>query len=269
MLDHGQLGPATPAGTTPATSRRPSASSGSLSRSHSGSALEQARRSARTSFSTVLGDSLTLSSIHENHEHSADPIAKSNSSTSAEATARNTPLIPDAHPLRSLRNSASEMDPSQSFSALEIEDENESEPPRGAMHIDLAGATPESISRQAAELIGQQLSDAVISTPRKGEAANKENDGFFVAANEGTISEYSSAAAGPSISPPVTHLMSPSDLAGQLLANPKLAALRSPSLPTNTPQTPITRPTPTLSGPILINPKCSGYFVEPVSLPSA
>ncbi len=155
-------------GTTPASSRRPSASSGSLSRSHSGTTLEPARRPSRTSFSTALGDSFALSSIHENHEHSADPIAKSNSSTSAETTARNTPMIPETHPLRMLRNSASETDLSQSFSALETDDENESEQPRSAMHIDLAGITPEAISRQAAQLVGQQLSDAVKSSPSAG-----------------------------------------------------------------------------------------------------
>ncbi len=68
-----------------------------------------------------------------------------------------------------LRNSASETDPSQSFSALETDDENESEQPRTAMHIDLAGITPEAISRQAAQLVGQQLSDAVKSSPSAGE----------------------------------------------------------------------------------------------------
>jgi len=51
---------------------------------------------------------------------------------------------------------------------------------------------------------------------------------------------------------PPAHLVSPAELAAQLLANPKLAALRSPKAASP------------ISPPILTNPKCSGYFVEPV-----
>jgi dual specificity phosphatase 12 len=56
------------------------------------------------------------------------------------------------------------------------------------------------------------------------------------------------------------------DLAAQLHANPKLAALRSPGGLSMTPlhTTPRGIDKSSISPPILMNPKCSGYFVEPV-----
>jgi len=56
----------------------------------------------------------------------------------------------------------------------------------------------------------------------------------------------------------------PSDLAAQLYANPKLAALRGPMPLSMTPIQPV-RDKASISPPILANTKCSGYFVEPVS----
>ncbi|KDQ58506.1 hypothetical protein JAAARDRAFT_34319 [Jaapia argillacea MUCL 33604] len=56
----------------------------------------------------------------------------------------------------------------------------------------------------------------------------------------------------------------PSDLAAQLFANPKLAALRSPMAMTPMTQTPSVKPTQPIPAPILINAKCSGYFLEPM-----
>jgi dual specificity phosphatase 12 len=58
-----------------------------------------------------------------------------------------------------------------------------------------------------------------------------------------------------------------SDLAAQLHANPKLAALRSPGGLSMTPLNNAPRgiDKSSISPPILMNPKCSGYFVEPVS----
>jgi dual specificity phosphatase 12 len=56
------------------------------------------------------------------------------------------------------------------------------------------------------------------------------------------------------------------DLAAQLHANPKLAALRTPGglamTPLNTASRVVDKSS--ISPPILMNPKCSGYFVEPV-----
>ncbi|KZT19939.1 hypothetical protein NEOLEDRAFT_1141367 [Neolentinus lepideus HHB14362 ss-1] len=60
--------------------------------------------------------------------------------------------------------------------------------------------------------------------------------------------------------PPLSH---GSDLAAQLFANPKLAALRSPMAMTPIQQAPA-RPIQAVPAPILINSKCSGYFLEPM-----
>ena len=61
-------------------------------------------------------------------------------------------------------------------------------------------------------------------------------------------------------SPSVNGLVHPNSLSAQLYAHPKLAALRTAGLPTST------TPSPTLASfpPILVDPRCSGYFVEAV-----
>ncbi|KAF7980552.1 hypothetical protein HWV62_37703 [Athelia sp. TMB] len=81
-------------------------------------------------------------------------------------------------------------------------------------------------------------------------------------------------ANGTSIVAPAVaypQLLSPSELTAQLYTNPKLAALRSPSISGQRPaglaglsMTSLSAPTQVESPPILVNPKCSGYFVEPM-----
>ncbi|KAL5522325.1 YVH1 [Sanghuangporus sanghuang] len=70
--------------------------------------------------------------------------------------------------------------------------------------------------------------------------------------------------------------MSPAELAAQLQSNPKLAALRSPGVSASSglqPMTPLTPPASApvssknasqIAPPLLVNPNCSGYFVEPM-----
>lgn len=62
-------------------------------------------------------------------------------------------------------------------------------------------------------------------------------------------------------SPGVSGLAHPNSISAQLYANPKLAPLRTTGLPANT-----TTQSPTLTSapPILVDPRCSGYFVEAV-----
>lgn len=80
------------------------------------------------------------------------------------------------------------------------------------------------------------------------------------------------AAAGPgpaagqtsAVTSPLAH---GSDLAAQLFANPKLAALRSPTTlggPGGALGRPVAPPA-VVAPPILVDNKCSGYFLEPVS----
>lgn len=59
-------------------------------------------------------------------------------------------------------------------------------------------------------------------------------------------------------SPSVNGLAHPSTLSAQLHSNPKLAALRTTGLPTSTTPPLISAP------PILVDSRCSGYFVEAV-----
>lgn len=195
-----------------------------------------------------------MSSIDETHENTAGGPSESRTPSASEAM-RNSPSIPEADVLRSLRNNTLAMEPPDSFSALEIDDESES----NLLRDGGAGTTAKDISLCAAQLVGQELSDAVLSTPGQGGGVDKKDE-YFVAANEGAISEYNAATPGVLTSPPVTQLMSPADVAGQLLASSKLASLRSPTT------FPVFKAA-VASAPILANPKCSGYFVEPVSPP--
>jgi len=62
------------------------------------------------------------------------------------------------------------------------------------------------------------------------------------------------------VSPGVSGLAHPNNISAQLYTNPKLASLRTTDL------SPCTTPSPTLATtpPILVDPQCSGYFVEAV-----
>jgi len=272
MLDHGELGPATPAATTPAGSRRPSAA-GQSSRSQNGSfGGEVTRRAIRKSFSGGLGDSLSMSAIREDPGKGiSSPIPDLPSpSTSQVPTPRSTSAIPYGHPLHSLRSmSRTLLDPS-SMSALETEDEGDSDSKATEftenspeMNIDLTGTTAEDISIHASQLLGRRLSDAVISLAGDTNPPPENRTGSYFKADGSAVTEHSSDAPESTVETPTTHLISPTDLAAQLMSDPKLAALRSP--PASVTQVPASKAAPISSAPILVNPKCSGYFVEPVS----
>jgi dual specificity phosphatase 12 len=273
MLDHGQLGPATPTATTPADSRRPSFA-GQSSRSQNGSfGAEVTRKAPRKSFNGVLGESLSMSAIHEDpgKDISSPILDLPSPSTSQVPTPRSTPSTPYGHPLHSLRSmSHALLDPS-SMSALEIEDDGDddskpTEPSESSpeMSIDLTGTTAEDISIHASQLLGRRLSDAVISSASDTNPLPENRTGSYFRADGSAVTEHSPDAPEAPVETPTTHLISPSDLAAQLMSDPKLAALRSPPVSVTTPQGSASKPVP-ISAPILVNPKCSGYFVEPVS----
>lgn len=102
------------------------------------------------------------------------------------------------------------------------------------------------MSMEDAKTLGRRLSNAVLT-----QVGDKEPHELSTHKDEG-FSEK-----------PLTTLISPTELAAQLHSNPKLAALRSPTGVASAAGGPksMTPVTP----PIIINPKCSGYFVEPVS----
>ena len=204
MLDHGQLGPATPVSPagSPVASRRPSDSSQAVvSRRPSGESAP--RRPSRLSFSSTFGESLSMSSIE--------------------------PKI--NHPLHTIRNMST--DPTTETSALDIEDESETELNGSPAHSSSTklGFNKQDVSIDAAQKSSIQLSDAIATDGKGGDTTD-----------------------GAPLEPPTTHFTTPSDLASQLLTNPKLAGLRLENLPVSAVNSP----------PILLNAKCSGYFVEPV-----
>ncbi|KAF8879643.1 hypothetical protein CPB84DRAFT_1687860 [Gymnopilus junonius] len=253
MLDHGQLGPATPATGTPSVSRRTSntsqgavASSSQLARPEGGSSLNPSRRPSRSAASG-LSESLSMTSIKEDatiHEeleaatYHCSPISQS------------PPSLQKTHPLAALRKLSKSMTDPPATSAIESEDEGDSE------------SGEASVVARVSQLLGRRLSDALITTAgdsdRTPQGLNKDTSA--------NASDYMSAKPveypDTTFEHPSTPLVSPSDLSAQLFANPKLAALRSPGIPL-TNGIPLMSPKP-VSAPILANPKCSGYFVEPM-----
>lgn len=218
MLDHGQLGPATVVG-TPAVSRTPSTSS-----------VRPLTRTIQTpvlnSKSQGIRDSSSMSSIEENSALNVGPSQTSQ-----------TDHVPSA----------------ATTHILESEGNGAKGPPYVASPPALDTTTPaEDMAIRNSELLGRQLSDAVIST----------NNGKPTDGNSKSPIELPDTT----IQNPPSRFISPSDISAQLFSNPKLAALRDPSLPQSQSNSPNvqTKPPAIVSAPILVNPKCSGYFVEPV-----
>ena len=255
MLDHGQLGAATPASMTPAASRRPSEPSfAQPAQVVAGNGVRQRRSSRpRLSFGNgVLGDSLAMSTIE--HAVSEKRIVE-------EPQRDESRNISGADRLRNFRNvSRGLIDTSLTMSSAVADDEEEEdEKPLDHIHA------------EAAKLLGRRLSDAVITPASESIkdapailTGNVQNIGLSESSATDT-----DATKTISQEPMTTHLISPTNLAAQLFANPKLAALRSPSfgsssIPVSSPPA-ATQPKPLVSAPIIVNPKCSGYFVEPVS----
>jgi dual specificity phosphatase 12 len=271
MLDHGQLGPPTPALTTPAGSRRPSTTQpgfrplvnqprsrpSSLSDSHP-------RQPSLLSFSGHP-ESLSTSALETEDDEvvgTAPKLKPSPPSARRVSSGSDRPAIdPFTHLPRALRDS---------LSALTTEDDSEErktasphpEGPSQSGTTHKSGTIPSNISIKA--LIGRRSLDAVASSPGEHNGASSEPASSEPSPDK--VSEPSPAPTGhPSAS---TQYASASDLAAQLYANPKLAALRSPMNMTPTGTNPV-QPAPKsmpVTPPILANPKCSGYFVEPVRL---
>ncbi len=121
-----------------------------------------------------------------------------------------------------------------------------------------------------------------MSTPRTGSISTADtvpSPNPTSGTSEAILENPNSApTTGKSRSPPASSVTSAgggtlqhgADLAAQLHSNPKLAALRPPGGLAMTPMTPLQAAPKvidksSISPPILMNPKCSGYFVEPVS----
>lgn len=249
MLDHGQLGPATPAlpTLTPAASRRPSNDL-------------PAPLSRRPSISL----NVTISRRPSMNQ----PRSRLNSTSNGIADGR--PPILAALGGRGLLESLS-------MSALETEDDgsdadkpapttisNGSSGPIGTAaalgsssrrpsgtDVRLFRPSPlsmEGIGRDLSHALGESMSGDVTASPQE--------------LTQGTPSpsiDTTKRSASPP--PPGGASGSSTDLAAQLSSNPKLAAFRAA---TSLSMTGLNGSKASLSPPILMNPKCSGYFVEPV-----
>jgi len=124
--------------------------------------------------------------------------------------------------------------------------------------------TAEDFSIHASQLLGRRLSDAVISSASDPKPPLESKTRSYLGGNGGAVIEHSSDAPEAPIEIPTTHPVSPSDLTGHPMSSPELAVSRSPPIPVTSAQVPVSRPS-LINAPILVNPKCSGYFLEPVS----
>ncbi|KAF9237379.1 hypothetical protein BU15DRAFT_48773 [Melanogaster broomeanus] len=246
MLDHGQLGPPTPGfpSLTPAASRRPS-------NDHVSQMAPLSRRPS-TSLNVTISRRPSVS----------QPRSRMNSSSNRAVEGR--PAILAALGGRSLLESLS-------MSALETEDDAEdSETDKTAP--DGTNSNPPSRRPSAGDSkqpfrpsplsmdgIGRDLSDAL-------DAATATKPGYFDMPHTLSLSSEATATKPnllvPSQQPPPnSQCAGPADLVAQLSSNPKLAGLRAAA---NLTMTGLDGGKAALSPPILMNPKCSGYFVEPM-----
>jgi dual specificity phosphatase 12 len=155
---------------------------------------------------------------------------------------------------------------SLSTSALETEDDPEpdmvetqhaADPPPSA--VDVQPSRPSVLS---VEDLGKDLSDALDTASSTDEGPAVQSETVHVLPHESREPSLKTNGS-PSQAPPSTQYATPSDLAAELHSHPKLAALR---MPPSLSMTGISGPRSVVSPPILMNPKCSGYFVEPVGV---
>ncbi|KAG6856937.1 hypothetical protein H0H87_011923 [Tephrocybe sp. NHM501043] len=236
MLDHGQLGPETPAAMTPAGSRRPSASGKSFQGGLINGNVESRPRRPSHHLGG-FGDSLTMSSM------TSEPTGSIQASTSRRCSS-------DKTSLRNLPEFPRAEDGHHSSSALESDDED-------AVGAPVGTDNSMAMSHETARIIGRRMSDAVLSPVSEPSASPLEMTHVL---SEKPPPMSSAEKAHP------TTFISPAELAAELYSNPKLAALRAPH---HGPPLPGTTPIQTISkvnqsAPILANSKCSGYFVEPM-----
>ena len=253
MLDHGQLGPPTPAVLTPASSRRPSTNqpiihkpSLSQPRSRHGSSSEVRQRRASLLGLGGLGGALSMSAIDS--EHAIDDEDQ-------DAGSRMSPIANGLHFADIKRRMSGTKTPpslpqiseTPGGSADPTEAEGkEGEEESGQEKEDATRSVPRlktRMSMEDAKLLGRSLSDAVL-TPAGDKPSLETNTREAEIGNE-------------------KPLVNPAELAARLYSNPKLAALKSPTGATLSGGPP--KNVVPISPPILDNPKCSGYFVEPVS----
>ncbi|KAJ6627999.1 hypothetical protein B0H10DRAFT_1869341 [Mycena sp. CBHHK59/15] len=244
MLDHGQLGAPTPAANTPVGSRQPSMSQ--ITRPRMGS-ISRPRRPS------MLAEQMSMSALDTDDAPEDEQSGEATARPGA-ATVRRTSSDPARRPrLRALVSGIADTlsMSALSMSALETEDDSgeDEAPPAAATNgtADPPPPLPSTHAFAAATRLGRRLSDAVIASPAE------------ISPQESGAPDPGLDAASAEVA--TTHFSSSEDIASQLFAHPKLAAFRTPMM---TPLTSLQGAQKAVSPPILVNPKCSGYFVEPV-----
>ncbi len=260
MLDHGQVGPETPASATPAISRRPSAGTQdkpmgftpiqpvSRSASHGASMQERLAKSVNSADDISSPTRRFSQSINARAGSSGQdlqplvpslPISRRASGTTR--SRRPSTLVSEISALREVIT-ASPVDGNEGVPSIS---ENANESNTSALDTD---------SEDEEDQVAPPQSSSTNPPPPRPQAAGARG---------------SASRSAPS------NLSHSSDIAAQLNAHPKLAALRSPaplsSMGGIQPMTKISSPSSSStyfnkSPPLLINNTCSGYFLEPVSL---
>ncbi|KAJ6472654.1 hypothetical protein DFH09DRAFT_1057900 [Mycena vulgaris] len=249
MLDHGQLGAPTPAGATPIGSRRPSMTMASRPRLGSiGVSNSRPRRPSglaeTLSMSALATDDPSAEGGGESTDPpgprrmSSDPSAGGEGEPTEPPGPRRTSSDPPRRPrLRPLISGLVDL----SMSALETDD---SGPEDGPTDAEQQQSVSNTHSFVAATRLGRRLSNAMLGSPAHTPPAEPD------AVPEATVAA-------------TTYFSAADDIAAQLFAHPKLAAFRPPMMSPLTPLQNAPKSLP-VSPPILVNPKCSGYFVEPM-----
>ncbi|KAI0739126.1 hypothetical protein C8Q80DRAFT_1112923 [Daedaleopsis nitida] len=292
MLDHGQLGPPTPAVLSAATSRRPSMNDPMPLSPLAAGAPAPRRASSSTGVKPAIGPPMSPSGVARRPSlHETLPRSRLGSIT--ENRPLQTALLALDSTSAQIGQSASD---SLSESAID-EDSSDEEPPKSESEAD--GETdgtpvipPEALAGNPASAAANGPSGTNTGTANR----TKEAHDGDLPAHEAAAESVDKVTPLPSQRPPLSVTSSfvhPTDLAAQLASHPKLAALRPPAglamtpmsgasgLPSPTRSAPHTpgiaamkgssyfagtapAPATTMSPPILVNPKCSGYFVEPM-----
>ena len=280
MLDHGQLGPPTPAvALSPATSRRPSThdvgprrSSSSSSRRPSAGALGMSRPRLGSSSGpttrpfaltpidgggglSAMTSSLSMSAVDDEDGKSVGQDSDLPTGQATQSQRRRSGSFGTDLRSRLLAGLFTGVPSNLSMSALDTDDEES-----------VGSTTAPSLTMSTSRTGSTATADTVPSpnpTPGTSEAI-LENPNSAPTTGKGRPPSASSATSAGGGT-----LQHGADLAAQLHANPKLAALRPPGGLSMTPMTPLqitpkTIDKSSISPPILMNPKCSGYFVEPV-----
>lgn len=299
MLDHGQVGPGTPASVfafSPAASRRASSTAQDAIRPAFTPLASMSRRG-----SAGAGGERPIALATLNGEPIPLPLPLRRFSGSSASSRPESPVNLSRRPSRGARRGsllANEVSPSglvgatipegvavDDSSAIADDDDDDEDDDEGHGSDGDDGGDVHQRERNMSvetELNGADAKDANGSANPNANASPTE-------ANAARTLRRSGSNSGSA-----SYFMSPMDLAAQLNAHPKLAALRSPALggisglQPMTPLTPLTTTSASAastatnvnaststnslaklaavrSPPLLINSTCSGYFLEPVS----